>query len=133
MACWAVIFGASAGLLWLFWSLLWPFNLLESTTWGIANKIVPRGESVLVVWSGCRHTDLPAEVLTQLEGSILIALPTRISTGPIGCQKLTWPLVYVGHEIPLGTYKARTTVVFRVNAIRTVTYTFKTEEFTVVE
>lgn len=136
IACWIVLIGAGSALGWLFWSLLWPFNLLESAdgAWDIVNtdKIVHYGENAMIKWRGCRNTDLPATLETELEGAVVISLPGRVSTRQPGCQTLDFPIAFIGLEIPPGNYKARIAISFKVNPIRTVTYIAETDEFQVV-
>ena len=136
LACWVVLLGTISALGWLFWSLLWPFHLLESFdgAWDIVNKdkVVHYGESALIRWRGCRNTDLPARIDTELQGAIVISLPSRVSTRAPGCQTVGFPIVFVGPEIPTGRYKARIIISFVVNPLRTVKYIYETDEFQVV-
>lgn len=136
IASWAVIISAMTLLLWVFWSLLWPFNLLHSDpgAWDVtnANKQVHRGENVLIHWHGCRYTDGPAYISTELEGAILIAMAPRVSTIKHGCFGVDFPIAYIGREIPPGKYTARVIIKFVVNPLRTVTYIYNTDEFEVI-
>lgn len=136
IACWVVLLGTASALIWLLWSLLWPFNLLESEpgAWDIVNKdkTVHQGEYAMVKWRGCRNTDLPASLDTELQGTIVISLPGRVSTRHPGCQAVDFPIAYIGPEIPPGDYKARMIITFTVNPIRTVKYIAETDEFHVV-
>lgn len=120
---------------WAFWSLLWPFNLLDSHegAWNITNpgKVVHYGETAMIQWRGCRHTDLPAHIDTELRGNILLSLPPRVSTTVPGCQTVGFPIVHVGPEIPPGRYHARVIITFRVNPLRDVQYVYETDVFTV--
>lgn len=121
---------------WALWSLLWPFNLLESHegAWLITNpgKVVHHGESAMITWRGCRHTDLPAHIDTELRGNILISLPSKVSTTTPGCQSVGYPIGLIGPEVPPGKYRARVIISFRVNALRDVRYVYETDEFEVV-
>ncbi len=136
VACWVVLFGAIAAMSWFFWSLLWPFNLLESYegAWDVVNpdKVVRYGESAMVNWRGCRNTDLPATLDTELQGTVVISLPGRVSTRRPGCQTVPFPVAYISPQVPAGTYRARIIITFRVNPIRSVQYIYETDEFRVV-
>lgn len=142
---WVTIGLAVCLLGWTGWSFLWPFTPLHVAskahfTVANPNKTVSRGEALKVVFDYCQETTERVQLDSDIEqDSRVMLLSTQYPTIKSGCHKVNVPIVVIPKNLALesttaaGDGKAivRATYRYKINALRDVTYTFVTDEFTI--
>lgn len=115
----------------LFW-VLYPYNILTFHA-GNGTILTPRvksGEYIQMRQNSCKHMKLKSEVNRQFIDGIVYQVPTFINNRPVGCYDVV-EYIYIPKAIPPGEIKIYTTITFRPNPLRSVTYTVETGSFIV--
>jgi hypothetical protein len=134
---------ASVLILWALYALFWPFEPLRVSEGNLAlvNARVPRGETLYAWMSYCKPKPYQARVETMIEhaeGSLYL-LRTQYPPPTSGCNKVKVPLARIPANLPIesttavGSGHARIVVSyhFELNALRTMSYTYRTAWFTI--
>jgi len=126
------------------WLAFWPFKGIDIYVqpYPVVTPTVVAGEQVKYEIDYCRYTDVDSHVVHQLvHGVEIIRIPatdTRLTSTSDGlrlregCDTAT-KAVHIPPYIEPGEYKLVEIVSYGVNFLQTITYTFETEPFTVVE
>ena len=77
--------------------------------------------------------DFREDVYGKFIDGVIYSVPENTSDFETGCYDTVINSVKIPDSLPEGTYFYEETVVYRVNPLKEVSYTFKTPEFTVVE
>lgn len=114
--------------------MFYPFKTIEvhRTPIKILTPEVKRGESVVYEVDYCKFTDEQAEITISFVDGFSYAQPAVISNIKPGCA-VAQRAVLVPANLPAHKYHLRISLAYRMNALRTITKTFETEEFTVVD
>lgn len=78
----------------------------------------------------CKKTNLVSTVDRKFIDGILYQAPQIKASRKVGCYD-TIEYVYIPKALPTGTMKLQDTISFKVNPLRTVTYTVETDSFTI--
>ena len=114
--------------------LLWPYRVLEikNNPVPVNKKTVMAGDDITYTLDFCRYTDKPAIVTRQFIDGVVYTTPSITVLDKVRCgQRNT--LVTVPRTLSADTYHMNVIVQIEVNPIRTVTYSFQTQEFEVLE
>ena len=114
--------------------LLWPQHIIEQKNpLGIENKIVKRGENVILVFNFCKYKEYPSQVSFFLVDNTPFALRTIDGNLPMGCRTgMKYPILIPQTVVP-GEYWIREAVTYHINGLRDDHYFFETEKFIVTE
>lgn len=98
----------------------------------VEKAIYKPGETVMGKISFCKNRDIIAHIQWQLVNSYLTIFDDRVSSLHNGCH---YDLMFAIETIPVnaidGKYHLEGSVSYRVNALNTITYYLKTQEFQV--
>lgn len=115
--------------------LFCPYNIItvkDQDNLKLDKTEVIAGETVNHYMEICKHLDYDAEVSYQIVDGIIYNLPVRVSNAPLGCSKV-WIAIKVPDVLTSGEYYISAVAKYKVSAIRTITYHFKTETFTITD
>ena len=135
-AGWVTIALSFFFLIWVFVSLVWPFDVLDvdyQSSFVVPSKNFQPGDDLVVSFTGCKNIDVVKTVTVNLIGETIISVPSYTSNLPIGCYNTTTPIVKLPTTLASGWYRARITYEYHINVIRTVTYHFETNQFFVTK
>lgn len=90
-------------------------------------------EMVLARLDFCKNRELVARVQWHLVDTYLTIFPARESSLPVGCEDVIIELERIPEEAHAGQYYIEGTVTYKINDLREMVYTLKTETFSVVE
>jgi len=119
----------------VFYLLFYPFKTFEvlNSPFPLVKKELKRGEAILYRTSFCRYTDISATIIQQIINETIISLPIIQAESPKGCFEKIISNIKVPSEISSGKAYLNITFVFKVNPLRDIIYTARTEEFTVID
>lgn len=118
----------------IWFMLLYPYKTVEITAPAVVlneGKVVKRGEPVLYQVQYCKYTDNSAMVYRSLVDSIVINFPTFSSNLPRGCSTYTGETPNVPLTTQVGKYHLNIRLEYKMNALRTISHEFNTEDFTI--
>lgn len=122
-------------LLWAIWSITYPFDVLEikPNSFIVANegKVVYHGDSVLLNIDYCKKMNLRERRSIALVGNFLMFIPVEQGEGAMGCHKIVLKTVKITSDVPPGRYHLEFTNEYIYNSLRTISFTWKTDEFEV--
>lgn len=131
-----VLLAAAILLSWAIYSITWPFEPLTigPGSFIVANegKVVRPGEGVLLHIDYCKKMNLRERRTIALVGGFLRMIPVEQGEGALGCHKIVFNAVTIPAETPPGKYHLEFTNEYIYNSLRTISYTWKTDEFQVV-
>lgn len=95
--------------------------------------VVEAGSEVLVQSSYCKNRDTISTIIRrEFHDDLVFQLPDTTTNAPKGCgTRFSTPLK-IPSNLPPDTYTLYFTFVYQINPLRSVNYTFETNEFTVV-
>ena len=144
-ASWVVLGCAGLLLSWVFWCLWWPFEpiTVHQDSWTIMNtdKTVRRGETLVVRMNYCKHANITAQMVASIEqGPSLWLLGPQQPAFTLGCHEQNVGIVQIPAALPMlatnveghGKAVLRVRLNYAINPLRTATYAFVTDEFTIV-
>lgn len=133
-----LIFGIVLSFIFVFTIAFWwlyPYKVMsfqDGNGTFVSNK-VKSGGYLEMHQNSCKYQDLPSSINRQFIDGFLYQVAPSTNNRPLGCRQIT-ELIYVPKALPVdSTYRIRTVISFKVNPIRTVSYTVITEPFTVVK
>lgn len=99
----------------------------------IVTPIVQHGESVIYTVDACKFKDYPG-IITRFfkSGETLVGIESSPGFAPVGCHKTDVPVKTPPTMNP-GMYSLVLNVAYKINPLRTITYTFTTETFEVTK
>lgn len=124
--------------MWVFWSLLWPFNPLEMHpgSWTTTKQEYHRGDWVEARLDYCQTiAGTPRLDFTIEQGGRLIPLVPTYGNDRAFCEKKDAPILQLPYNALLDQQpvKILVTITFQVNPLREIQYHFETNSFTVVD
>lgn len=94
--------------------------------------VVEAGGNVLIQASYCKnHDTLRATIRREFHDDLVYQLPDYTTNAPRGCGTRFSTSLKIPENLPPDTYTLVFTFVYQINPIRSVNYTFETNEFTV--
>jgi hypothetical protein len=133
VAIFTIFLGFGSIFLILFW-LLYPYNILvfKEGNGTVLNTQVKNGGYLQILQIRCKNIAIPGVIDRQFIDGIVYQVPTFTTNRSIGCTN-TIEYVYVPKALPEGTYHIDNTITYKPNPIRTVIYTVRTNNFTVIK
>lgn len=101
-----------------------PFNVIT--------PVVNQGGLLIYEIDYCKKTDLMPIVNRQFVDGLVYVLPPSSAAISRGCNKIKNSVI-VPRSLPEGVYYLSSTVIYKVNPIRTITYEYRTDKFRVVK
>lgn len=129
-----VILLATGMLLSMYGLMFYPYKTIDvfKTPLKILTPEVKRGESVVYEVDYCKYTDQQADVTISFTDGFSYPQPRVTSNTLKGCAK-TQRAVIVPDNLPAQTYHLHITLEYRMNSLRTITKTYDTEKFKVLD
>lgn len=125
----AAIIGGLGIIVYIFYLLLWPVKVLEIRgDVKILNPNVKVGEEVVYEVDFCKYKDIPGVLSRQLVDTAVVSMPDMGITLRKGCGKIQASLP-TPKFLTTGTYNINFVARYKINAIRTITVTYKSEDF----
>jgi hypothetical protein len=116
----------------LYW-WIYPYDLMElKQPFKILTPTVQRGGMFVYEMDYCKKTDLVPVVNRQFVDGLVYILPVSSSSIKRGCNVIKNSVI-IPASLPEGVYYLSSTVIYKVNPIRTITYEYRTDKFTVVK
>lgn len=95
--------------------------------------VVEAGSEVLVQSSYCKNHDTISTIIRrEFHDDLVFQLPDTMTNAPKGCGTRFSSPLKIPSNLPPDTYTLYFTFVYQINPLRSVNYTFETNEFTVV-
>lgn len=95
--------------------------------------VVEAGSEVLVQSSYCKNHDTISTIIRrEFHDDLVFQLPDTMTNAPKGCGTRFSAPLKIPSNLPPDTYTLYFTFVYQINPLRSVNYTFETNEFTVV-
>lgn len=95
--------------------------------------VVEAGSEVLVQSSYCKNYDTIGTIIRrEFHDDLVFQLPDTMTNAPKGCRTRFSTPLKIPSNLPPDTYTLYFTFVYQINPLRSVNYTFETNEFTVV-
>lgn len=139
---WSVLALAAMLVGWVVWSYTYPFDIFTAKpgSWVVQNahKHVARGEPLVVSLDYCVTEKLSPQMDMLIEqDKRLMLLETTTPAATIGCHKVVLPITTIPRVLALesttaagdGKATLQVTLRYRINALRTVQYSFQTDTF----
>jgi hypothetical protein len=114
--------------------MFYPYKTYELYTspMEVLTPIVKAGEMLTIKVDGYRYADKPCTIGLQLINDSVILLPTFKSNMPAGAQDLEWK-VRIPEYADAGHYRLVSTMIFKINALRTISVRNVSEDFDVIK
>jgi len=109
------------------YQLFYPFKISESR-FQVLSPVVKTGGNLALKVDYCKYMDLQATTIRELQGEAIIELPPTTTNLSIGCTTIN-RLVPLPTGIPSGTYRYKTTVIYKVSSLREVRHSVTSTEF----
>lgn len=118
----------------LFWQL-YPYKVLtpQEGNYTLDKLEYKQGESFAIKFNICKNLDFEEDVYGRFVDGVIYSVPENSNHFPTGCYDTYIVSADIPNTLPAGTYVYEEIVVYHVNPIRTIEYTFTTPEFTIVE
>lgn len=117
-----------------YWSVRPYEPFVQNKPHTVLNSPVTAGETLKFMSDVCRNETGRVEVQYTLEDGVLFALGQRsFDQVEVGCSKFINETVTIPVIIPTGEYRLRVDSTIKVNPIRSVTVTFYTDKFNVIQ
>jgi hypothetical protein len=112
--------------------MVYPFKtIVDKQPSQVLTPTVKAGGILIVVKNYCKYTDINATLVRNLVDDISIPLPVAESTLNKGCGVKN-VVIPIPDYVPAGTYYLKTTSIYKINALRTISYDSKTVEFNII-
>lgn len=118
----------------LYWQI-YPYNILEEKegNYLLDKTVYKQGEDFNIHFEICKKMDFEEDVYGRFVDGVIYSIPENGSNFDIGCYSTYISSVSIPETLPEGNYIYEETIIYRVNPIRVIEYTFTTPEFRVVE
>lgn len=118
----------------LYWQL-YSYEVLEARegNYSLDKTVYKQGEDFNIRLNICKNMDIEGDVYGKFVDGVVYLIPEKESRLEVGCYNTYILRVSIPENLPAGNYVYKETITYRVNPIRTITYTFTTPEFEVVE
>ena len=130
-----IIITACLLIIYIMYLMFCPYNIIDvkdSQSMKVSDKEITAGSTISHYMYYCKYKDYSAEVTYQIIDGVIFHLPTRISNTPVGCKKV-WVPIKLPEILPPGEYYISAVAKYKVNPVREITKTFKTETFKIIE
>lgn len=95
--------------------------------------VVRPGQSIVLHGSYCKTRDTMSTIIRrEFHDELVYQLPKIITNVPKGCDDNLRTVLKIPENLPPDVYSVYFTFVYQINPIKTVTYQFQTNQFTVV-
>ena len=92
-----------------------------------------KGEEFNIHFKICKNLSYRELIFGRFVDGVIFSVPDNSSDFDIGCYDTYITSVKIPNTLPVGTYVYEEKIVYRVNPLKEVTYTFRTPEFSVIE
>lgn len=118
----------------LYWQI-YPYKVLEAKegNYSLDKTVYKQGEDFNIHFEICKNMDIEEDVYGKFIDGVIYSIPENSSDFETGCYSTYISSVSIPDNLPTGSYVYEETIIYRVNPIRNITYTFTTPEFEVVE
>lgn len=118
----------------LYWQI-YPYNILEAKegNYTLDKTVYKQGEDFDIHFKICKNMEIDEDVYGKFIDGVIYSIPENSSDFEVGCYDTYISSVSIPDNLPAGSYVYEETIIYRVNPIRNITYTFTTEQFEVIE
>lgn len=92
-----------------------------------------KGETLLIHLRICKNIDLRERVYGRFIDGVIFSVPDMASNFDVKCYNDYLAGVKIPDTLPVGNYVYEEKIVYKVNPVKEITYTFTTPEFQVIE
>ncbi len=107
-------------------------TMLEVNSFEVVEDSIKRGDMLTYRLDICKYADKTVQIHRTLLNDVVINLPSIQANLPMGCQTIVRKVTVPGYA-PSGKYILRSTVDFRINSFKTVSYAHETGLFQITE
>lgn len=101
--------------------------------YSISKTTYKQGEVLDIHLNLCKNMNFQEDIFGRFVDGVIYAVPENTTNFEVDCYDTTLAAVKVPDSLPEGNYVYREQIVYQVNPLRQITYTFETPEFEVVE
>lgn len=118
----------------LYWQL-YPYNILQEgeNNYSMEKTVYKQGEHFNIRFVLCKNLDIKESVYGKFVDGVIYSIPEKGSRFEVGCYDTFISSISIPENLPPGLYTYQETIVYHVNPLRTIEYTFTTPEFEVIE
>lgn len=118
----------------LYWQLC-AYNVLEEGegNYSLDKTVYKQGEPFNIHFVLCKNLDVEESVYGKFVDGVIYTVPEKGSRFDVGCYDTFISSVSIPENLPPGMYTYQETILYHVNPLRTIEYTFTTPEFEVIE
>lgn len=91
------------------------------------------GEDFNIHFQICKNMQIPEDIYGRFVDGVIYPVPENSSDFEVGCYDTYITSVSIPHSLPEGKYTYQEDVMYQVNPIREIKYTFSTPEFEIVK
>lgn len=127
---------AAFGLMLYFgYMLFWPIKVID---WLDGNFITCKtqyriGEVMRYRLHYNKYFPLEAETVVYFEDGIMFQMPSTVTNNPTGERDFVKVAFKIPEELPPGRYKLKEYIIYKVNPLRSITYTLVSNQFEVIQ
>lgn len=116
-----------------FW-LAYPYNVMEFKEGNgtFITNTVHGGEYLEMKQVYCKRGNYTSYINRQFVDGIIYQVSQTEAKRPTGCHESV-EYIYVPKALPVGIYKIRTVISFKVNPVRTISYIVETSDFEIIK
>lgn len=92
-----------------------------------------KGEELVIHLRICKNLSIREDVYGRFIDGVIFSVPENSSDFDTGCYDTYITSISIPETLPLGEYIYEEKVVYKVNPLKEITYTFKTPKFVVIE
>jgi len=120
--------------IWIYW-LFGEYNILTPMegNYQLDKTVYKRGEALSIHFRICKNRGFVEDIYGKFVDGVIFSVPENTSDFEMGCYDTYISSVSIPETLPEGKYIYMEDIVYQVNPIRTIEYTFTTPEFEVIE
>lgn len=114
--------------------LLWPFKVLDlkSDCFQTIKSVYYAGEPLTYRLHYVKYNSLSASVYQAFVDGTVFQLPDRTTDNPMGEQNFISTSVTIPDTLPSGKYHLNSTMKYKVNAFREISYSARSNDFEII-
>lgn len=119
----------------IFYWLLRPYEVITPLegNYEIDKMVYMQGERFDIHLRICKNIQIKEDVFGRFIDGVIFSVPENTSNFEKGCYDTIISSVKIPRTLPTGDYIYREQIVYKVNPLREITYTFETPKFSVID
>lgn len=112
---------------------VWELKTGESGLVEVLGDEFTHGDSVPIILDYCKYHNIEGTFSAQFVDGVIYTTPSKSGNAPVGCDKIISHTVSIPHALPAGEYYLSLNYTHTPNPFRTITVSYKTGKFKVIE